>query len=105
MDAATARIIVKCNYDGDKALEYLKKQCNRVLNALEDKESLYHIHEGWFAASGAATLPDLKDAIEAVMSIFSRKKEELQEECEQAIESADRLHALYAALKAAPPEE
>jgi len=105
VSAGVAKIIEKCDYDGERIIENLRRECKRVLRVLDDPDVLYSIQRGWFGAPGAAALHDLGYAIEAVMLLFTEDKKELEEACREAIEFKEKAMALYAALKAAPPEE
>ena len=106
ISAGVAKIIEKYDYDGERVIENLRRECKRLLRFLDDPDALYSIRKGWFGAYGASALHDVRNAIKAVMVFYTTKdKEELKQVCREAIESADRLYALYTAIKAAPPEE
>jgi len=105
MNAATAEILVRHNFDSEKVIENLRRECRRVLRVLDDEEALYSIRRGWFGAPGAASLHDLVNAVKAVMLIHTEKQEDLEEAARDALEFKAKAMALYEAIKAAPPEE
>ena len=101
MNAGTAEILVKCDFDGEKVIENLRRECQRVLRFLDDEDALYYIRSGWFGAYGASSLHDLGHAIEAVMDIHTKDRRDLEEACREAIEFKEKAMALYTAIKAA----
>jgi len=106
VSAGVARIITENDFDGEKIINNLRRECQRVLRVLDDADALYSIRKGWFGAYGASALHDVRNAIKAVMVFYTTKdKEELKQVCREAIESADRLHALYVAIKAGEVRE
>lgn len=101
MNAGTAEILVKCDFDGEKVIDNLRKECKRVLQFLDDEDALYSIRNGWFGAYGAASLHDLRHAIEAVIAVHTKDRRDLEEACKEAIEFKEKAMALYTAIKAA----
>ena len=101
MNAGTAEILVKCDFDGEKVIENLRRECKRVLRFLEDEKAYQNIRNGWFGAYGASSLHDLSHAIEAVMDIHTKDRKDLEEACREAIEFKEKAMALYTAIKAA----
>ena len=103
--AGVAEIIEKCDYDGERIIENLRRECERVLRLLEDPDTLDNIRRGWFGAYGSASLHDLRHAIDAVIDIYTKDRRDLEEACRKALKSYEQAMAVYTAIKAAPPEE
>ena len=101
MNAGTAEILVKCDFNGEKVIENLRRECKRVLRFLDDEDALYSIKKGWFGAPGAVSLHNLSHAIEAVMDIHTKDRRDLEDACREAIEFKEKAMALYTAIKAA----
>ena len=100
MNAGTAEILVKCDFNGEKVIENLRRECKRVLRFLEDEKAYQNIRNGWFGAYGASSLHDLRYAIEAVIAVHTKDRKDLDEAC-KAIEFKEKAMALYTAIKAA----
>jgi len=105
VSAGVARIIMENDFDGEKIIDNLRRECKRVLGFLDDADALSNIQRGWFGAYGASTLYDLMHATKAVIAIYTEDKKELQEKCRNALELKEKAMALYEAIKAVLPEE